>query len=921
MQGQFFNLDLSGYVMDEMTGTPVANHVVTAEIMSAGYIETYDFLTNDAGFYGDSIPINSFGDLLVWTVDCMGNIHSYSDSFDPGNLSFNYDFFICTDSIPGGCVASFDYTGSPAGGTALFFTNTSTGNPTDWFWDFGDGTTSSEFNPVHTFPEEGIYPVCLTIWSNDSTCFDIYCEDVIVGNGGGSDCENFFWYESWNMIDFAFMGESVPYPADYYHWDFGDGNTGEGQTVMHSYDPNLNDVVLVTLMTFVWDPVTGDTCVAESSQEVWIGNPFGDCENWFWGETNDQFTFEFFGEGIPPADAYFWDFGDGETASGQNVEHTYDVSSAGEVFVTLTTMHLTPGTIDSCMATSMQIIIVGDSIYDDCENFFWYIPTGDYTYLFTGEAFPVPAEEYIWDFGDGTTGYGQEIEHTFDPSVGDAFVVTLTTMSYTPMGDSCVAASSQEVWINNGGWDCENWFWYDTWDFETFDFYAESFPFPADEYYWDFGDGNTGMGQEVSHTYNAVPGEVFLVSLITIGYDPVTGDSCIAESYQEVIVGGYVSDCENWFWYFSEDYTYEFMGESFPIPADEYYWDFGDGTTATGQMVTHTFDPAMGNTFLVCLTTYSYDPASDSCVAESCQEIYLEGQWGQEIFGTVYADNVPADFALVGLFGTDPSGSFVYDFTTTEPGTGFYFFENVPDGDYYIFTSLTPQSAYFFDYFPTYYGDASSWFDATLVSLGEPENPYDINLVPVTAITSGPGSVNGTVTIDDGKKGPGENITVVIMDEDDNPIKFVQTNEAGEFEFEDLSMGTYHVKVELPGVTSEIAEIVLTDDNLSMEITFNIKDNTAYLSVSDNQLFMAELGDIYPNPVDKTAYLEFTLEKDSEINVRILNQMGQTIEQFDFTLSRGEQIKQFKTDQLPSGVYSLQLIDSKGNMALKKFVK
>jgi PKD repeat protein len=42
------------------------------------------------------------------------------------------------------------------------FRDISTGNPTAWSWDFGDGTTSSEQNPRHVYPSEGAYNVRLT---------------------------------------------------------------------------------------------------------------------------------------------------------------------------------------------------------------------------------------------------------------------------------------------------------------------------------------------------------------------------------------------------------------------------------------------------------------------------------------------------------------------------------------------------------------------------------------------------------------------------------------------------------------------------------------------------------------------------------------------------------------------------------------
>lgn len=43
------------------------------------------------------------------------------------------------------------------------FTDSSTGNPKRWLWDFGDGSTSTEQNPVHTYTLEGTYTVTLTV--------------------------------------------------------------------------------------------------------------------------------------------------------------------------------------------------------------------------------------------------------------------------------------------------------------------------------------------------------------------------------------------------------------------------------------------------------------------------------------------------------------------------------------------------------------------------------------------------------------------------------------------------------------------------------------------------------------------------------------------------------------------------------------
>lgn len=52
-----------------------------------------------------------------------------------------------------------------------------------WYWEFGDGNTSYEQNPIHTYESPGIYEVCLTITGEDGTsccvnrdCISVYAE-------------------------------------------------------------------------------------------------------------------------------------------------------------------------------------------------------------------------------------------------------------------------------------------------------------------------------------------------------------------------------------------------------------------------------------------------------------------------------------------------------------------------------------------------------------------------------------------------------------------------------------------------------------------------------------------------------------------------------------------------------------------------
>lgn len=86
------------------------------------------------------------------------------------------------------CQADFTY--SATNGTVTF-TNTSTGGGLFNSWTFGDGGTSYQSNPSHTYTSTGNYVVCLSIFDSLSQCQDSYCDTIFVQadtTGGGTGC-------------------------------------------------------------------------------------------------------------------------------------------------------------------------------------------------------------------------------------------------------------------------------------------------------------------------------------------------------------------------------------------------------------------------------------------------------------------------------------------------------------------------------------------------------------------------------------------------------------------------------------------------------------------------------------------------------------------------------------------------------------
>jgi PKD repeat protein len=237
---------------------------------------------------------------------------------------------------------------------AVKFTDTSTGTPTNWTWDFGDGSTSTEQNPTHIYKSEGNYTVKLTVSNSLGSDSEEKTGYIIVGSAVLAPETNFGSnLTSGNApLSVQFKDESTNSPTGW-EWDFGDSKTSTEQNPSHIYETVGTYTVNLTAMNYGgsnsttktdYITVTSDTSAPVAS--------FGPDAN----SGQVPFTVKFTDTSTGKVSSWNWDFGDGSTSTDQNPIHTY--VAAGSYTVSLTATG--PG--GSNTATSAKPITVSASL-------------------------------------------------------------------------------------------------------------------------------------------------------------------------------------------------------------------------------------------------------------------------------------------------------------------------------------------------------------------------------------------------------------------------------------------------------------------------------------------------------------------------------------------------------------------------------
>jgi len=361
-----------------------------------------------------------------------------------------------------------------------------------WNWEFGDGTTSTERHPSHTYTSSDSYNVRLSVWDNNG--YSMTISKSVVINSVQGPIVNLGNDTAICQIEMLVLDAGNPEAS--FTWSTGD----------------IFQSCVITNTAQVWVRVELNGCVASDTINI-VVNP----------SLQPKFGFQKLG-GTCPVTYQFtdssktcgveilqwsWDFGDGTTSDLQNPTHAYSVS--GEYTVSLTvydnygyfietssrTMNIqvSPVTVNLGKDTSMcfgdlmvlnagfegatylwstgetaqEIGVMDDGIYwvtvnnggcigSDTIQVKTVFPLAPgFEYSINGNCLPVPVKfsdksvencvqhivQWSWDFGDGSTSQEQNPVHIYTTS--DSFAVRLTVIT-----DGGISVSkSKKIFVAN----------------------------------------------------------------------------------------------------------------------------------------------------------------------------------------------------------------------------------------------------------------------------------------------------------------------------------------------------------------------------------------------------------------------------------------------------------------------------------------
>ncbi|MCB9039116.1 MAG: PKD domain-containing protein [Lewinellaceae bacterium] len=441
---------------------------------------------------------------------------------------------------------------------SLFLSDTSSNAPSQWLWSFGDGNSSAQQNPQHTYSAPGTYEVCLTSSSpcgSDQTCsmVVIACAEPAAG-----------FLAQRNGLTVNFTDTTTNMPSQWI-WSFGDGANSNLQNPQHVFAaPGAYTVCLLAASVCGSDQVCRQIIVSCPAPQA------------AFGFQSDELTLSFTDQSPNAPTSWNWDFGDGATSTQANPQHAYALPGNYQVCLQVGSVC---GSTEVC-----QTVSAGCAAPEPAYAF----QADELSLSFTDQTTNDP-EAWLWTFGDGGSSTLPNPQH--DYAAPGSYQVCLQASSLCGQNTACQVievscAAPQSAFIY-------------TPSALTVSFADNSLP-AASQWSWVFGDGGASSEANPQHTY-AAPGTYTACLQVSTLCGSTQSCQTFSLSCAAPIAG---------FTFTDNQLAVSFADQSTNAPT-QWQWNFGDGATSTQANPQHTY--SLPGTYQVCLTAGSVCGMTQVC--------------------------------------------------------------------------------------------------------------------------------------------------------------------------------------------------------------------------------------------------------------------------------------------------------------------